>query len=352
MPFEIKFDWDKVNQPPLAFQSFPSRRSVVYGTKGVVASSQPLATEAGLEILRKGGNAGRQPGSYAWAILTTLDAFCLFYDAKSKTVKALNGSGRSPEKLTLEYARSRGLSNRIPLTDLNSVTVPGAAAAWIDTIKELGSGNLSAAEILEPAIRLAEEGVPVSEIHSHAWQSSEELIKNASPNGEEMLLDGKAPLPGQVVKFPELARTFRELATHGKDGFYKGRIAQEIVNVIKSKGGVMELEDLAKHETQWVKPISYTYGGEVTVYECPPNGQGITALIALGILESLQEQGISKPLDELEHNSPEYLHTLIEALRLAFAGRCLGDFQAYKCNQEVSQTVNGMSRTPTSNMYQ
>jgi gamma-glutamyltranspeptidase/glutathione hydrolase len=247
------------------------------------------------------------------------DAFCLFYDAKTKTVKALNGSGRAPAHLDIDYVRSRGLQDRIPLTDLNSVTVPGAAAAWIDTIQHFGSGSVSAAEIFQPAIRLAEEGVPVSEIHSHAWQLSENLIKNASPNGDEMLLNGKAPLPGQIITLPNLAKTFRELVAKGKDGFYKGRVAQAIIELIKSKGGKMELEDLANHTTSIVEPIKYTYANEITLYECPPNGQGITALLALGILESIQEQGRSKPLLEMEYNSPEYLHTLIEALRLAFA---------------------------------
>ena len=109
--------------------------------------------------------------------------------------------------------------------------------------------------------------VPVSEIHGYAWQRSENLIKNASPNGEAMLLKGKAPLPGQIMTFPDLARTFRSVAEHGKDGFYKGRIAEAIVELIKSKGGVMEVEDLEKHETTFVEPISYTYNDEVTVYE-------------------------------------------------------------------------------------
>jgi len=134
-----------------------------------------------------------------------------------------------------------------------------------------------------------------------------------------MLLDGKAPLPGQVMKFPNLAKTFRAVAERGKDGFYKGRIAEAIVEVIKSKGGVMELEDLATHTSSFVEPIKYTYGGEVTVYECPPNGQGLTTLLALGILESIQEQGLVGNLLKMEHNSPKYLHTLVEALRFAFA---------------------------------
>ncbi|KAI5122574.1 hypothetical protein M0805_004791 [Coniferiporia weirii] len=323
-----KIDWSKVDLPELVLQRFPSRRSQVYGTKGVVASSQPLATEAGLEILRKGGNAADAAVATSAALNVTEpsccgiggDAFCLFYDAETRQVKALNGSGHSPQKLTIDYVRSRGvLGNSIPLTDLNCVTVPGAAAAWVDTVEQFGSGKLTAAEVLEPAIRLAEEGVPVSEIHGYAWQRSETLIKNASPDGHAMLLNGKAPLPGQIMKFPDLAKTFRSVAEHGKDGFYKGRIAEAIVELIQNKGGVMELEDLEKHTTTFVEPISYTYNGEVTVYECPPNGQGITALLALGIIDNIQELGITKPILDMEHNSPEYLHLLVESLRLAFS---------------------------------
>lgn len=335
----IVIDWNRIAQPEPVLARFPSRRSVVYSTKGIVAASQPLAVEAGLEILRKGGNAADAAVATSAALNVTEpsccgiggDAFCLFYDAKTKTVKALNGSGHSPQRLTLEYARAHGLTGRsIPLTDLNSVTVPGAAAAWVDTVEQFGSGKVSVADVLAPAIKLAEEGVPVSEIHSVSWQKSEHLIKNASPNGDEMLLNGKAPLQGQIIKLPNLARTFKEVATHGKDGFYKGRVAQAIVELIQSKGGVMELDDLAKHETSFVEPIRYTYANQVTLYECPPNGQGLTALIALGILENLQEQGTIKPLLEMKHNSAEYLHVLIEALRLAFA-----DTQWYVADPEA-----------------
>ncbi|KAG2075027.1 gamma-glutamyltranspeptidase [Suillus decipiens] len=324
----MKVNWSKVDQPDLVFQQFPSRRSQVYGTKGIVACSQPLAAEAGLEILRKGGNAADAAVATSAALNVTEpsccgiggDAFCLFYDAKTGAIKAMNGSGHSPQKLSVDHMRQRGVNGaQIPLTDLNSVTVPGAAAAWVDTVETLGSGKLTVAEVLAPAIRLAEEGVPVSEIHSYNWQHSEKLIQNASPNGHEMLLNGKAPLPGQIMKFPNLAKTFRAVAEQGKDGFYKGRIAEAIVELVQSKGGVMELDDLAKHETSFVEPIKYTYAGDVTVYECPPNGQGITALVALGILEQMQIQGKIPSLLELEHNSAEYLHALIEALRLAFA---------------------------------
>lgn len=324
-----KTDWSNIDSPELVLERFYSRRSVVYGTKGIVSSSQPLATAAGLEILRQGGNAADAAVATSAALNVTEpgscgiggDAFCLFYDAKTRTVKALNGSGRAPEKLSIEHLHSRGITERIPTTDLNSVTVPGAAAAWVDTVEVFGSGKLSVAEVLEPAIRLATEGVPISEIHSVAWRRREDFLRGASPDGHdsEILLGGKAPLPGQVMKFPNLAETFRALAEHGKDGFYKGRIAEAIVEIIKSKGGMMELEDLAKHTSSFVEPIKYTYAGEVTVFECPPNGQGITTLLALGILESMQEQGLIDNLLEMEHNSAEYLHTLVEALRLAFA---------------------------------
>ncbi|KAI0788629.1 gamma-glutamyltranspeptidase [Abortiporus biennis] len=336
----MKIDWNKIDQPDIVLQRFPSRRSVVYGTKGVVSSSQPLATEAGLEILRKGGNAADAAVATSAALNVTEpsccgiggDAFCLFYDAKEKTVKALNGSGHSPAKLSVDYARSQGVTgNNIPLTNLNSVTVPGAAGAWVDTVEKFGSGNLTIADVLAPAIRLAEEGVPVSEIHGFSWMRSEKLLQTASPNGDEMLLNGKAPRPGQIIKLPNLAKTFRSVAEHGKDGFYKGRIAEAIVDLIQSKGGVMELEDLAKHQTSFVEPIKYTFKGEVTVYECPPNGQGITALLALGILDNIEEQGKVESLLELEHNSALYLHTLIEALRLAFA-----DSQYYVTDPDFS----------------
>ncbi|KAH9837052.1 gamma-glutamyltranspeptidase [Rhodofomes roseus] len=335
----MKVDWTKVNQPDIVFQRFASRRSQVYATKGMVAASQPLAVEAGLEILRKGGNAADAAVAVSAALNVSEpsccgiggDAFCLFYDAQKKTVQAMNGSGRAPAKLSIEYMRERGVTGRsIPVTDLNSVTVPGAAAAWVDTVEKFGSGTVTMAEVLDPAIRLAEEGVPVSEIHAFAWKRSEDLIKNASPNADEMLLNGKAPLPGQIVQLPNLAKTFRALAEQGKDGFYKGRVAEAIVELIQSKGGVMELEDLAKHETSFVEPISYNFHNEVTLYECPPNGQGITALMALGILEQMEAQGKIKSLLEMEHNSAEYLHALVESLRLAFA-----DSQHYVTDPDV-----------------
>ncbi|KAH7344002.1 gamma-glutamyltranspeptidase [Rhizoctonia solani] len=337
----VKIDWSKVEHPTFAFQQYPSRRSVVYGKKGVVSCTQPLAVEAGLEILRKGGNAADAAVAVSAALNVTEptscgiggDAFCLFYDASNKKVHALNGSGRSPKALSIDVARKNGaIGRQLTERDLNSVTVPGAAAAWVDTVANLGSGKVSFEEVMAPAIRLAEEGAPISELTANGWKRSEGLIKSASPSADSMLINGRAPLPGEVMRLPDLAQTFRTLVKEGKKGFYTGRIAEAIVELIKSKGGVMELGDLAEHDTDFVEPIKYTYAGEVTLWECPPNGQGITALMALGILEAAQEIGKIKPLLEMEHNSTEYLHALIEALRLAFA-----DTQYYICDPKVTK---------------
>ncbi|WWD19860.1 gamma-glutamyltransferase [Kwoniella shandongensis] len=314
------------------FAHFPSRRSTVFSTKGAIATSQPLACQAGLEILNKGGNAADAAVATAAALNvcepTCTDIFCLYYDAKTKTVRGVNGSGKAPKALTLEYLRSQGITgDTIPLTNLNSVTCPGAPAGWIKTVSEFGSGKLTLREILDPAIRLAREGVPEHELNSNQWQLSEKLIKNASPNWKEMMMpDGNPPLPSHVMTHPELADTFEAVAEHGREGFYKGRIAQAIVDLVQSGGGLMTLEDLAECDAEVVEPIKYDFKvGEagdqgVSLWECPPNGQGITALVALGIIEQVELQhGLD--ILELDHNSTQYLHILIEALRLAFAAR-------------------------------
>ncbi|GAA5931794.1 hypothetical protein JCM3775_000044 [Rhodotorula graminis] len=330
------------------YQPFASRRSVVYGTKGMVACSQPLAAEAGLEILRQGGNAADAAVAVSAALNLTEpgscgiggDGFCLFYDADSKQVKALNGSGRAPAALTLDKVRELGITGReIPFLDINSVTVPGCAAVWCDTIEMLGSGKVSMKDVLAPAIRMAEAGVPIHEISSYSWVKNHDVFLKQSPNFAEMLITdpetGKthAPRPGEIYKNPNLARTFREVADKGKKGFYEGRIAEAIVELVQSKGGVMTLDDLKNHTTTPVTPISISYGGEngVTLHETPPNGQGLTALIALGILEAMQDQG-KVDLNKVEHLSAEWFHPLISAIRLAFA-----DTRAYVADPEHSR---------------
>ncbi|KAJ5823443.1 Gamma-glutamyltranspeptidase [Penicillium robsamsonii] len=338
---------------------FASRRSTVHSTKGIISCSQPLAAAAGHKILSQGGNAADAAVAVAAGLNITEpcstgiggDMFCLFYNAKTKKVHALNGSGRYPGSASLEKIRkdlglAPGQPGSIPMLNALATTTPGAAAGWVDTIEKFGSGKLSLEQILQPAIELGEEGFPVSELSSRGWNDAEQDIRNASPNFREMLKvdpsakDGvRAPLPGEIMKNPTLAKTFRALAAEGKKGFYKGQIAEAIVKVVQDLGGYMSLEDLAYHAelgTQEVDAISLKFTGQdivskatpgtdgeanqgVEIWEHPPNGQGIVALMALGIMEELEKAGKIPKFTDAQHNSAEYLHAVIESLRIAFA---------------------------------
>ncbi|KAI1943336.1 hypothetical protein LOZ12_001694 [Ophidiomyces ophidiicola] len=345
---------DIYSAPALQFCPFASRRSVVHSTTGIVACTQPLAAAAGQKILEQGGNAADAAVAVAAALNMTEpsstgiggDMFCLFYNAKTKKVSALNGSGRAAGDLTLDKIRrdlgmEPGQVTRIPMTSVHAVTTPGAAAGWVDTVERFGSGRVTLEQILMPAIELGEKGFPVSELASTFWEGCEQQIREASPNFRELLKpdpkakDGvRSPLPGEIFKNPNLALTFRELAKGGKDGFYRGRIAEEIVKIVKDLGGYLSLDDLKYHAetgSQSVDPISLKIdpreiagskretGGEVEVWEHPPNGQGIVALMALGILKELSRSGKIPHFTEEEHNSTAYLHAVIESLRIAFA---------------------------------
>jgi len=297
--------------------SFNSRRSPVYGKGGMVATSQPLATAAGLEILAKGGNAADAAVAAGAALNVTEptstgiggDMFALFYSADTKRVTALNGSGRAPAALTLDQLKKDGFSTDLPPFHAHTVTVPGACAGWFDLIEKHGS--LSMSEILAPAIRLASEGFPVAPITSKSWSFGAGRQLKSAPNGQELMIDGRGPTAGENFRNPGLARTFEAIARGGASAFYQGEIAEAIVGVIKEAGGCMSFDDLASHVSTWEEPISVTYRG-LRVYECPPNGQGITALIALNILEGFD-------LSALASLSTERLHLVIESLRLAFA---------------------------------
>ncbi|KAK6187450.1 hypothetical protein SNE40_005477 [Patella caerulea] len=302
--------------------SFTSRRSPVISIHGLVSTSQPLASQIGIDILKAGGNAADAAVAVAAALNITEpcstgiggDAFCLFYDGKTKSVHGVNGSGRAPLAANLELYKSSGFTRDtpVPMRHGLTVTVPGAASAWIDTIERHGSGKLTLKEILQPAIDLAENGAPIQQTAAYFWKQGSHLLKDPKNiHGKDMLLNGEPPAQGDVIKMPKLANTFRELANNGKDGFYKGRIAQAVVDVITNHGGVMSLADLLSHKTTYDQPISVDYKG-CRVWEIPPNGQGIVALMALNILEKYD-------LKKAGHNSAEYLHLLIEALRLSFA---------------------------------
>ena len=295
---------------------FESRRSPVYARRGMVASSQPLATGAGLEILRAGGNAADAAVATAAALNVTEpgstglggDCFALFYDHRSSGVTALNGSGRAPARLSLDLLREQGVANRLPPFHAHTITVPGACAGWCDLIERHGSLPLET--ILMPAIRLAEDGFPVAPLTARSWAAGATRQLASASGGNELLIEGRAPRAGEIFRNPGLARTLRTIAKGGRGSFYGGEIAKHIVTAVQSADGVMDLDDLASHTSTWDRTIRTTYKG-VRVFECPPNGQGLVALLALNILSRFELP--RRPL------STERLHLVIESLRLAFA---------------------------------
>jgi gamma-glutamyltranspeptidase / glutathione hydrolase len=296
---------------------FQSHRSTVYGLHGMVAASQPLAVAAGLAVFQEGGNAADAALATAAALNVTEpglnglggDAFALYYDHHTNQVSALNGSGRAPAALSLERLQREGFGDELPPLHPYTITVPGACAAWFDLNERFG--KLGMDEILAPALRLAEEGFPAAPMTAHLWQrGAEKLLCNAI-NGHELTIGGRGPQPGEIFRNPGMARTLRTLIEGGKDAYYQGPIARAIVDVIHRAGGCMTEADLAAHTSTWDSPISVPYR-DIRVWECPPNGQGLTALLALNILEGFELAGMA-PL------SAQRLHLSIEALRLAFA---------------------------------
>lgn len=289
----------------------------------MVSTSQPLAAMAGIEILRAGGNAADAAVATAAALNVTEptstglggDCFALYYDAPTRRVSALNGSGRAPAALTIDLVRRQGLDDptghgltRNPY-HAHNVTVPGACAGWCDLVER--HGRLPLREVFAPAIRLAEEGYPVSPLTSYFWQRGAQRQLVNSPGGRELTIDGRGPRPGEIMRMPTLAMSLRLIAEGGKAAFYRGEIGSKIAAAVQAHGGVLTVADLAAHESTWQEPLSTTYRG-IRVWECPPNGQGLAALIALNLLEGYDLRG-QAPL------GVERLHLLVEALRVAFA---------------------------------
>lgn len=296
--------------------SFPSRRSAVMSRGGMVATSQPLAAQAGVEMLRRGGNAIDAAIATAAALnvvepmSTGLggDAFALIYLGSSRELKALNASGRSPYAATPEAYRKMGY-RQMPEKGIHAVTVPGTLDGWCTLLEKYGTMSLG--QVLAPAIRLAEDGFPVTEIISHSWEKQRSLLERDAGAARVYLPAGRAPRAGEVVVQAELAETLKKIARGGRDVFYRGEIAEAIVDCAQKQGGLMTLQDLNDHTSTWVTPISTNYRG-YEIYQCPPNGQGLVALLALNILAG-------DDLRSLGHNSAAYLHLLIEALKLGFA---------------------------------
>ncbi|XP_063056991.1 glutathione hydrolase-like YwrD proenzyme isoform X2 [Engraulis encrasicolus] len=301
---------------------FRSRRSPVVCLHGCVASSQPLASVIGTDILKKGGNAADAAVAVAAALNVTEpcstgvggDSFCLYYDARTGHVRGLNGSGRSARAQSLHLLESLGFSKGSPPPPFHAlnITVPGAAACWCDTVRLFGSQKLSMADILEPACDLARQGFPVAEVTAFQWAKWTKAMRDAGRElGGDFLPNQQPPKHGQVITNPGLAQTFQEMAHRGKAGFYEGRVAEAVVNVIQENGGVLSLEDLKNHTSTEITPI-YTDYKTVRLWEVPPNGQGMAALIALNIVENF-------PIKGMDHNSADYLHLLVEAFKLSLA---------------------------------
>lgn len=292
-------------------------RSAVRAMNGMVATSQPLASAAGLRILQQGGNAVDAAVAAA-AVLCVVepmmvspggDLFALVWDAKKKELKALNASGRSPKAISIDELKKRGFS-KIPQDGIHAVTVPGAVDGWAKLLERYGTMKLS--QVLQPAIEYAERGFPVTDVIAADWDNALQHKANAD-FAATFLPNGRALEPGEIFTNKYLANTLKLVAAKGRDVFYTGEIAQKIVKFAQAQGGLHTAEDFASHTSNWLDPISTTYRG-YTVYELPPNNQGLAVLEMLNILEGYE-------LRSLGHNSAEYLHLLVEAKKLAYADR-------------------------------
>jgi gamma-glutamyltranspeptidase / glutathione hydrolase len=295
---------------------FPGR-SAVYAPRGMVATSQPLATSAGLRVLEEGGNAVDAAVTAA-AVLTVVephmtgiggDLFALLWPANEGRVVGLSAHGRSGSLMTREALLEAGHES-IPTRGPESITVPGALRGWADLLERYGTRTLGQA--LEPAIRLAEEGFPVSPIIARDWAEEVEMLQRNEGARATYLVDGeRAPASGEWFRNPDYARTLRQIASEGPDALYGGPLGARVAEGVRALGGFLTLEDLRDHRSRWVEPISAPFR-DVRLWEIPPPGQGIAALQMLRILEPF-------PLEAMGHNSPEYLHHLVEAKKLAYA---------------------------------
>ena len=304
--------YDRVTGAPFA------SRSEVIAQQGMAATSQPLATQVALDILKQGGSAV-DAAIAANAMLGLVeptgcgiggDLFAIVWDAETKQLHGLNASGRSPAALKTEYFTEQGLTT-IPSFGPLPVSVPGAVDGWFSLHEKFG--RLPMTSILSPAIEYARRGYPVSEVVAYYWQMNVDRIGEYEGFADVFMPNGKAPTTGQIFKNPSLAATYEKIATGGRDAFYKGDIARVIGAYMKEQGGFLSYEDLAAHTSEWVEPVSTNYRG-YDVWELPPNGQGIAALQILNILEQYDIEGMG-------FGSADYIHTFVEAKKLAFEDR-------------------------------
>jgi gamma-glutamyltranspeptidase/glutathione hydrolase len=306
------------SSPDEWFSGRPAGRSVVRASQAMIATSQPLASQVGLDILKRGGNAVDAAIAVAAMLNVTEpnmtgiggDAFMMIYSPKTKKLEALNASGRCPRALTLEHFTSRKVA-QMPLSGMETITVPGAFDGWITLLEKYGTMKLG--DLMAPAIGYAESGFPVMEKIAADWEPEVPKLKLDAAAASTYLIDGGAPQPGTLFTQKNLARTLRTLAKGGREAFYRGEIARAIVDYCQKNGGFLSLDDFAAQKSNWVEPISTTYRG-YTLYELPPNNQGLTALLLLNILEGFD-------LTAMRSDPVLYYHTLIEATKIAFADR-------------------------------
>ncbi len=294
-----------------------SGRSTVYAPRGVAATSQPLATTAALQIMEAGGNAVDAAVAAAAVLNVTEphmtgmggDMFAILWSAEEGRLVGMDASGRSGSLVDVAGLLAEG-EDDAPGTGPRAVTVPGALAGWSALVEN--HGTMTLAEVLAPAIRIAEEGFPVTPIIAQDWAGQVEKLKRNEGARATFLLDGeRAPEAGDWFRNPDLARSFRRVAEEGPEAFYGGELGREVVDGLRELGGWLTLDDLRGMEVRWVEPLSVDYKG-YTLHELPPAGQGIAALQMLKMLEGFD-------FSRMAHNSAEYLHTLIEAKKLAHA---------------------------------
>ena len=294
------------------------QQSSVLAKNGMVVSSQPLATLAGVRILMDGGNAIDAAIATA-AVLGVVepmsigiggDAFCLFYSAKERSLNALDASGRSPRAASLEFCRGKGFTS-MPQRGIHSVTIPGAVHGWATLLDSYGRKRLS--DVLQPAIGYAEEGFAVAELTAQSWHEAQTSLQADEGAAINYLIAGRTPRAGELFKNPRMARTLRRIGAEGADYFYRGEIAEKIVSCSEKSGGLLTLKDFADHRSDWVEPITAHYRG-YDVYEMPPATHGFVTLEMLRILAGfdLKSSGAA---------SVDALHLMIEAKKLAFMDR-------------------------------
>ena len=312
-------------------------RSEVIAAHGMAATSQPLATQVALDILKAGGNAidAAIAANAALGLMEPTgcgiggDLFAIIWDAENGELSGLNASGRSPKSLTLEYFQQQNLS-AVPDLGPLAVSVPGAVDGWFELHARYGS--LSMHDVLAPAISYAEAGFPISAVIAAAWSSDADSRADFPGFRATFMPNGKAPVTGQMFCNPRLANTYRMIAADGRDAFYSGDIAHKIDSYMTEHDGFLRLQDLEAHKSEWVTPVSTNYRG-YEVYELPPNTQGIAALQLLNLLEGYD-------LGAMGFGSTEYVHTFVEAKKIVYADRARYYADTDFCNVPIERLVS------------